>query len=309
MILARRCGRPLRLGWHAYAVHAERVVGEREQRVVAGGVPVRPELRALLATLGEKRADAPHLLRAPAVLAGEASGETAVLVALERRADDVVDREEPCERQEVGVERGRGEHDGVPQLSVAPETRGRVLAQARRRHLRGVPGAELLDLRGRQAGERRARERLQRVAVSADEASRKGQWTTQQRGREPEPGGPAQEGKHAVFGRQGAVDVEHRDGRARVGARFWHGRTRLYTRGVSDGPEIFDDLYLGLQAGGALRKQRRGEELTEQEREAIGRWQQMAMWRKGVAIGAFAVGTFGLGFTIGGLIFGRWRKA
>ena len=44
--------------------------------------------------------------------------------------------------------------------------------------------------------------------------------------------------------------------------------------------EIFDDLYLGLQAGGALRKQRRGEELTEQEREAIGRWQQMAVWRK-----------------------------
>ena len=72
----------------------------------------------------------------------------------------------------------------------------------------------------------------------------------------------------------------------------------------------FDDLYLGLQAGGALRKQRRGEELTEQEREAIGRWQQMSMWRKGVAIGAFAVGTFGLGFTLGGLVFGRRaRKA
>ena len=30
-------------------------------------------------------------------------------------------------------------------------------------------------------------------------------------------------------------------------------------------PEIFDDLYLGLQAGGALRKQRRGEELTVEE--------------------------------------------
>ena len=26
-------------------------------------------------------------------------------------------------------------------------------------------------------------------------------------------------------------------------------------------------------------------------------------------IGGFAVGTFGLGFTLGGLIFGRWRKA
>ena len=78
---------------------------------------------------------------------------------------------------------------------------------------------------------------------------------------------------------------------------------------MSDGPEIFDDLYLGLQAGGALRKQRRGEELTAQEREAIGRWQQMAVWRKAVAVGAFALGTFGLGFTLGGLVFGRWRKA
>ena len=74
--------------------------------------------------------------------------------------------------------------------------------------------------------------------------------------------------------------------------------------------EIFDDLYLGLQAGGALRKQRRGEELTEEERLAIGRWQQMSMWSKGVAVGAFALGTFGLGFTLGGLVFGRRaRKA
>ena len=70
-------------------------------------------------------------------------------------------------------------------------------------------------------------------------------------------------------------------------------------------PEIFDDLYLGLQAGGAMRKQRRGEELTEQEAAALGRWQRLSMWRKGVAIGAFAFGTFGLGFTLGGLIFGR----
>jgi hypothetical protein len=76
-----------------------------------------------------------------------------------------------------------------------------------------------------------------------------------------------------------------------------------------DSPEIFDDLYLGLRAGGALRKQRRGEELTVEEEEAIGRWQRLSVWRKGAAIGAFAVGTFGLGFTLGGLIFGRWRKA
>jgi hypothetical protein len=35
----------------------------------------------------------------------------------------------------------------------------------------------------------------------------------------------------------------------------------------------------------------------------------MSMWRKGLAVGAFAVGTFGLGFTLGGLVFGRWRRA
>ena len=73
--------------------------------------------------------------------------------------------------------------------------------------------------------------------------------------------------------------------------------------------EIFDDLYLGLRAGGALRKQRRGEPLTEEDREALGHWQRLSPWRKGIAIGGFAVGTFGLGFTLGGLIFGRWRKA
>lgn len=85
---------------------------------------------------------------------------------------------------------------------------------------------------------------------------------------------------------------------------------RGYTlEGVSDGPEIFDDLYLGLQAGGAIRKQRRGEELTEEEAAAISRWQRLSVWRKAIAIGAFAVGTFGLGFTLGGLVFGRWRRA
>jgi hypothetical protein len=73
--------------------------------------------------------------------------------------------------------------------------------------------------------------------------------------------------------------------------------------------ELFDDLYLGMRAGGALRKQRRGEPLTEEEQEALGRWQRLSTARKAVAIGAFAVGTFGLGFTLGGLIFGRWRKA
>ena len=73
--------------------------------------------------------------------------------------------------------------------------------------------------------------------------------------------------------------------------------------------EVFDDLYLGLRAGGALRKQRRGEALTPEEEEALGRWQRLSGVRKSLAIGGFALGTFGLGFTLGGLVFGRWRKA
>jgi hypothetical protein len=89
-----------------------------------------------------------------------------------------------------------------------------------------------------------------------------------------------------------------------------HRRSRLYTEIVTDeSTEIFDDLYLGLRAGGALRKRRRGEPLTTEEQEVLGRWERLSSLRKAAAIGAFAIGTFGLGFTLGGLIFGRWRKA
>jgi hypothetical protein len=96
-------------------------------------------------------------------------------------------------------------------------------------------------------------------------------------------------------------DVEQTDG---------HRSARLYTQIVaSDAPEIFDDLYLGLRAGGALRKQRKGEPLTTEEEAALSRWQRLSSWRKALAVGAFALGTFGLGFTLGGLVFGRWRKA
>src|ERR1700755_595963 len=49
--------------------------------------------------------------------------------------------------------------------------------------------------------------------------------------------------------------------------------------------EIFDALYLGLRAGGALRKQRRGEPLTAEEKEALRRWQRLSAGRKGGAIG------------------------
>ena len=79
---------------------------------------------------------------------------------------------------------------------------------------------------------------------------------------------------------------------------------------MADEPtEIFDDLYVALRAGGALRKKRRGEPLTMEEEEAIGRWESLSSARKAATIGAFAVGTFSLGFAIGGLVFGRWRRA
>ncbi|MEX0817176.1 MAG: hypothetical protein WD027_07005 [Gaiellales bacterium] len=76
---------------------------------------------------------------------------------------------------------------------------------------------------------------------------------------------------------------------------------------VDEPAEIFDDMYLGLRAGAAGRKRRRGEPLSPEEQEVLGRWQRLSAWRKAVALGGFAVGTFGLGFTLGGLIFGRWR--
>jgi hypothetical protein len=73
--------------------------------------------------------------------------------------------------------------------------------------------------------------------------------------------------------------------------------------------ELFDDIYVGLRAGAAGRKKRRGEPLSPEETDALGRWQGMTGARKAVAVGGFAIGTFGLGFTIGGLVFRRSRKA
>jgi hypothetical protein len=78
---------------------------------------------------------------------------------------------------------------------------------------------------------------------------------------------------------------------------------------VDDPAELFDDIYVGLRAGAAGRKKRRGEPLSPEEREALGRWERMSRLRKTFAVGGFAVGTFGLGFTLGGLVFRRWRKA
>ena len=87
-----------------------------------------------------------------------------------------------------------------------------------------------------------------------------------------------------------------------------HDRSTLYTHRMTEPTELFDDLYLGLRAGGAIRKRRRGELLTSEEEAALGRWQRLSQWRKTIAIGAFAVGTFGLGFTLGGIVFSRRGK-
>ena len=78
---------------------------------------------------------------------------------------------------------------------------------------------------------------------------------------------------------------------------------------AEDSAELFDDIYVGLRAGAAGRKKRRGEPLSREEQEALGRWERMSAGRKAAAVGGFALGTFGLGFTVGGLVFGRWRKA
>jgi hypothetical protein len=143
-----------------------------------------------------------------------------------------------------------------------------------------------------------------RVVLVAPTAVREVAARDHEIGREP----PAQlEQRRVRVRRLASPDVQIGD----VENACRHRRNRLYSVLVAngEGPEIFDDLYLGVRAGGAMRKQRRGEELTEDEKEALGRWQRLSLWRKSVAIGAFAVGTFGLGFTLGGLVFGRWRKA
>ena len=85
--------------------------------------------------------------------------------------------------------------------------------------------------------------------------------------------------------------------------------TRMSDNVADESAEIFDDVYLGLHAGAATRKQRRGEHLSAEERDALGRWDRLSRIRKTMAIAAFALGTFGLGVAVGGLVFGRWRRA
>ena len=82
--------------------------------------------------------------------------------------------------------------------------------------------------------------------------------------------------------------VERLEGFVRRRWRSERWRTRAATAGAgytledvaNESPELFDDIYLGLRAGGAVRKQRRGEPLTSEEEEAIGRWRSLSLWRK-----------------------------
>ena len=193
----------------------------------------------------------------------------------------------------------------MPERTVTVEARKGVGSHPGR----ADPSRERLTLhvdRGHvEPAQRPARERLEPVVVASRQRHGDRHGVQHEAAGEARARDLPQEGRDAVAHREGAVDVEGSDGGTRARRRCRHPRSRLYTRTVSDGPEIFDDLYLGLQAGSALRKQRRGEELTEEEVEALGRWQRLSVARKAVAIGAFAFGTFGLGFLLGGLVFGR----
>ena len=44
---------------------------------------------------------------------------------------------------------------------------------------------------------------------------------------------------------------------------------------VDEPAEIFDDMYLGLRAGAAERKKRRGEPLSPEEQEVLGSWKRL----------------------------------
>jgi hypothetical protein len=280
------------------------VVGAGEQLIVTGRVTVGPERRVGEAIVHEPALESAGFLGATAVGPVEAAGQKPLLVPLEPRADDTINAEAPPERHEVWLERGRGEHDPVAELTVPLQAADRVVAQPASFDLTCEPFPGCVESSGVHVGECGTDDLLEPIAVSVGEGAEHVAGIADGRKHGTEPDRPEEERHHAVARRQRPVDVECGDDGSGAG----HGRTRLYTRSVSEqSPEIFDDLYLGLQAGGALRKQRRGEELTEQEQEALGHWQRLSVWRKGIAVGAFAFGTFGLGFTLGGLIFGRRR--
>ena len=85
------------------------------------------------------------------------------------------------------------------------------------------------------------------------------------------------------------------------------GRYRLENV-VDEPPEIFDDLSRAASGRCAVEATHR-EPLTTKEQEAIGRWRRLSTWRKAFALGASLSGPSGSASLLGGLIFGRSRKA
>ena len=91
-----------------------------------------------------------------------------------------------------------------------------------------------------------------------------------------------------------------------------HSRSRLYTE-VAWPTSLDRDLRRPLSRPASRRRaaqeapRRVADRPRSRRRSAAGSGSRRGARR--VAIGGFAVGTFGLGFTLGGLVFGRWRKA
>jgi hypothetical protein len=62
-------------------------------------------------------------------------------------------------------------------------------------------------------------------------------------------------------------------------------------RAPRNNESILTGMYVGARA------------LAGADSATFQRWQRLSPWRRNVALGGFAIGTFGLGLTAGGLIF------
>ena len=262
------------------AADPDRVIGAGEERVVARRVAVRPHDGIGDPGRGEPLLESAHLLGPTAVRAGQPPRENARAAS---RSSSVHTTPSPRCCDPNGTRYGSREAE--TRTTAWPSSRCcrvvracRVGATASRSPARtSAPCAST-------ASASMPANAVHTTALMLSRSRRTRAldtltWLPHER----EPGVQAhrsvEERCHAVARRQRPVDVERSDDGSLRGG---HRRTRLYTRSMSEqSPEIFDDLYLGLQAGGALRKQRRGEELTEQEQAALGRWQRLSVVAQG----------------------------
>ena len=105
-----------------------------------------------------------------------------------------------------------------------------------------------------------------------------------------------------------AVDTEKAGGLQLISAGD---RQRLLHEGRLDEIDDIVERRCGF-GGGRIDEaflQRGADRADQRGLHVLTRWQRLSVWRKIVAIGAFTVGTFGLGFTLGGIVFGRRRRA